>query len=235
MHDRRAPLLAEGIMQEARTYYAIGKRDAYAELCALVRIAGFKGGVKQIADELLKAQPDHPHALAIIEGLRKSREEEKQRKEAEQRTAEERQERLTWLERRLRDLTRIIWFGDLVDPWTRDRQKFWAAQGEKLVTDHDVEPPRLPSDEKILWCVAIDMTNLVHILLVDVHAVPPHGLRPLRQMQRETLPLSWKSIETWKRWSTFMPFFNTPGKAWHAAEIALKEANLEQLGQRLGI
>jgi hypothetical protein len=139
------------------------------------------------------------------------------------------------VERRIRDLTRIIWWSDTVDPWTRDRQKWWAERGEKVSYCENVEPPLLPNTKDRLWCVAQDMSNLVHLLLVDLRAVPPHGLRPIRQMQRDVMPLSWKSIETWKRWSTFMPFFNTPGKAWNAAEIALKEANLEEIAQRIGI
>ena len=51
---------------DKRLYYAIGYRDAQANLCMMARSEGPNQAVRQTADQLLSIDPDHCHAKAVL-------------------------------------------------------------------------------------------------------------------------------------------------------------------------
>ncbi len=53
-------------MGEELTYYNLGHRDAAAGLMALVRKVGPEKAVLEWANWLAKADPENPHAQAVI-------------------------------------------------------------------------------------------------------------------------------------------------------------------------
>lgn len=59
-------------MTDESVFYNIGKRDAIAEVFALIRDVGVNMALTRFADDLLKMEPDHPHALWYLETCIKS-------------------------------------------------------------------------------------------------------------------------------------------------------------------
>ena len=54
--------------EKPATYeYTLGVRDAYANVCALVKLTGTNNAVREIATILLKIDPNHCHAKAVVE------------------------------------------------------------------------------------------------------------------------------------------------------------------------
>lgn len=51
----------------AKMYYLLGKKDAAATFLAMVRSDGANAAIQDVAKEILKHEPDHPHAKWIIE------------------------------------------------------------------------------------------------------------------------------------------------------------------------
>ncbi len=64
-------------------YHAIGFRDALASICAVARKGGSRTAVKQAAEELLKWEPEHCHAKAILEAIEEDEKHEWRSKEIE--------------------------------------------------------------------------------------------------------------------------------------------------------
>jgi hypothetical protein len=56
-------------MNETRTYYAIGYRDALAVLCAEARMNGPTEAVQKAAEKLLEMDPEHCHAKVVLERI----------------------------------------------------------------------------------------------------------------------------------------------------------------------
>ncbi len=68
-------------MTDARMYHAIGFRDALAQLCMVARMNGPNAAVRMAAEELLKSDPKHCHATAVLEAI--DEDERKQRRQQE--------------------------------------------------------------------------------------------------------------------------------------------------------
>lgn len=47
-------------------FYGVGLRDAYANVLSIVRTNGLEEGLRLVAEELLKADPEHPHATWFL-------------------------------------------------------------------------------------------------------------------------------------------------------------------------
>ena len=53
-------------MKDANVFYQIGRRDAIAEVLMLFRMNGDRA-IVELAKELLRVLPDHPHAKWVLE------------------------------------------------------------------------------------------------------------------------------------------------------------------------
>ena len=58
-------------MNNENTFYELGKRDAVAEILMMVRMKDGDASavLHELANSLLKIEPEHPHAIWIIENL----------------------------------------------------------------------------------------------------------------------------------------------------------------------
>lgn len=54
-------------MTDAKFYHAIGYRDALAVICMNARMNGPHATIREVAEALLKSDPEHCHAKAVLE------------------------------------------------------------------------------------------------------------------------------------------------------------------------
>jgi hypothetical protein len=54
---------------DERIYHGIGFRDALAQVCMIARINGPHAAVREAAEALLKSDPEHCHAKAVLAAI----------------------------------------------------------------------------------------------------------------------------------------------------------------------